>query len=349
MTQSSFNLSALSLRLRGFTLVELLVVIGIIALLIGILLPVLGKARESANRARCAANMRSAAQAMQLYVVDSKGWLPGPHTSGRSWNSNPNYDNAPNYGVDSISPTEGTSDERPLQNMDWMSPTLGKAMALPTKDIERLKTLYEVNLYCPSNDVFFSDLAFNDEGVSLEATGIRYTSYSAVIHFHAWPQREATSNPKIDNQTSTAAITLNKAHAPQITKIGNPAEKAYLVEGARYVSGGGGASLNLARYQIVGGNFMIVGPWTQFSDGPYNLPGGSAGNYNWDGSSLSNINKTLAWRHGGRMNIAFFDGHVETLPVADTLPVRLYTPKGTRINFGNFTQDPDDSNGNIVN
>jgi prepilin-type processing-associated H-X9-DG protein len=50
------------------TLVELLVVIAIIAVLIAILLPVLGKAREQANRIKCAANLRSIGQAMTMYT-----------------------------------------------------------------------------------------------------------------------------------------------------------------------------------------------------------------------------------------------------------------------------------------
>lgn len=73
-----------SIRNKAFTLVELLVVIGIIALLISILLPSLNKARDSANRLVCQSNLRQMGLLLTIYANDNQGSLPYRILNGAS-------------------------------------------------------------------------------------------------------------------------------------------------------------------------------------------------------------------------------------------------------------------------
>ena len=75
---------------KGFTLVELLVVIGIIAALVAILMPALSKAKQQAARIKCQSNLRQLTQAVLMYVNEGKGQMPFCNWQD-TINSNTNY------------------------------------------------------------------------------------------------------------------------------------------------------------------------------------------------------------------------------------------------------------------
>src|SRR5690554_5482520 len=69
---------------QAFTLVELLVVIGILAILISLLLPTLSSARRSARTAACLSNIRQLGMTFRFYAMDNNGYLPR-----RTWKDMP--------------------------------------------------------------------------------------------------------------------------------------------------------------------------------------------------------------------------------------------------------------------
>src|ERR1700689_4647793 len=84
----------------GFTLVELLVVIGIIAILVGLLLPALNKAREQANSIKCMSNLRQIAQGLFAYSSENNGWVIPSFNLPQQTGVATNYVSGPNVIMD---------------------------------------------------------------------------------------------------------------------------------------------------------------------------------------------------------------------------------------------------------
>ena len=115
----------------GFTLVELLVVIGIITLLLGILMPGLNKVRQISRRVTCKAQLHSVAQAFRMYLDDNRNTMPP--AAAMPWNPD--------------DPTVPLSDKLPLVKY------LGQYLSVPSSELAETngKKCYAKVLCCPAD------------------------------------------------------------------------------------------------------------------------------------------------------------------------------------------------------
>jgi prepilin-type N-terminal cleavage/methylation domain-containing protein/prepilin-type processing-associated H-X9-DG protein len=289
------NMKTRETRRAGFTLIELLVVISIIALLVGILLPALGAARKSAQKAVCLGHQRSIGQGTAVYASNNNDWLAGPHTSGMNTRGN---------GI----ATPRDISTSPVQNMDWVSPTLGDSLGLPADRDERIYAIANDDLRCPSNDVI------TKAGVGGE---LFYQSYSATLGFHTLNDADS---PYITNLKGDTHVESPVGYRPRLDKVGSPSDKVNAMDGARYVDNWGSAagveritSYNDFPKQIRGGNYMEFGPMTAFENGPWEYE-----------SSTSDVplesSLALGFRHSGSVNLVYFDGHGSSMQASEAHP-----------------------------
>jgi prepilin-type N-terminal cleavage/methylation domain-containing protein/prepilin-type processing-associated H-X9-DG protein len=160
---------------RAFTLVELLVVIGIIAVLLSVLLPVLGSVRRRAQSTACASNMRQIYMAMIMHATDNKQTLPRPYLVAEM-SSNPDLVKVCAW-LQKVAAASGHIDLDDGKGLLWKhikgKTARGKVMMCPGDDGEMLEG-HPVNAAFPRNTSYSLNHLIRRDG-SPTSPGIKIT------------------------------------------------------------------------------------------------------------------------------------------------------------------------------
>lgn len=265
----------------GFSLIELLVVVAMIALLLAILLPSLSGARDQARAAMCGSSLKQIGLAATAYGQEHHGWMVGsPNTSGNGAR--------PGFAAGAYTPTANHDHYPALHVFDWASPLLKEFGARAPRDFkQRYTAAVTVVPQCSSNRRRTGPVNFPDL-VDLIPADTLAPSY-AISRFFTYVGDKA--------QTGQVAGTLwwhedcvPPRYTPKLDCIAQAAYKAFLAD-AHIVSKTQGEIAN------ANWGFSSQGAWRAHDDGPVTYRG--------------DFLREEMWRHRGTINIAAFDGHVE--------------------------------------
>lgn len=280
-------------RNRGFTLVELLVVIGIIAVLIGILLPSLSRAREQARSVQCQSNLRTIGQGLVIYADVNKGVLP--------WGE----------WIDPSRPTDYDPDGDTAMWYIKVATTLIKGAGGQNHYTGRIDGSPSKGMFiCPSAN---TNVSRDNNDVTVN----HYSCHPILMPTSGW----ATKNPPVLMSWSR---TLKPATPYKLGKIRSSSDKIMIFDGAQQYTDDPTFYLPNGNAHPIGAgvdNWKSQAPWGGWGNGNINPPIVTDG---WDttlnldaqidgGTNKDNVGgQTFRWRHGRNnvMNALCADGHV---------------------------------------
>jgi prepilin-type processing-associated H-X9-DG protein/prepilin-type N-terminal cleavage/methylation domain-containing protein len=309
---------------RAFTLVELLVVIGIIAILIALLLPSLGRARQQAQRTACAAKLHNILIAAQNHSIDHKGFypiagvLPGQQP--------PDFDDfySSKYSYLSYNFAGETRMIAPITIALASEMTYGKALLVASNDAIGLAETddggFIKNYICPSQASSVSDLNQIMSIPPMLHIGVDPNSGEGIWYFEA---QSYVFNEGVVGWGRSKDDPSGRLRG-RVAGIRQPSRTMFVADGL-------GGSIYRNDVPFFSGTPMstiynTLSDSAQF-DGPVSSSCTLADALTNDGLAGDSNNFDLI-RHRGRINIGFCDGHVETryITASDLSSVFILAP-----------------------